>query len=629
MNNPNINACDNSLRFITTDPAVIKFEEGRKANETLTAFRSAVSAAGIVVVTDVTGKIIEVNDNFCQISGYSREELLGKNHQILKSGRHPEEFFREMYSTIRRGKIWHGEVCDRAKDGSLYWMDTTIAPMLDEQGNPHSYFSLRVDISDRKRLEDRLHELAYHDTLTGLVNRDSLLQSIQNAIDRRAHRHFALLYLDFDRFKLVNDSLGHDVGDQLLKEIANRLRTTLRETKRLTDVILPARLGGDEFVVLLDGLNRPEDAIIVAERLKQVFSDSYKLGNHTVYSSASIGVVTSDNPYHFAREMLRDADLAMYEAKKSGRAHYVVFDRDLREQAEARLRIEYELHTAIERRELNLVYQPIISLESGKIEGVEALIRWNHQEHGMIGPERFISIAEETGIIESIGNWVLQEACRQMAEWEKTLGSLTPPSIHVNVSRRQLLLPNFCRIVTQAITEHNIASHRLHLEVTESMIMHDRETSIAILRELKQLGVQIDIDDFGTGYSSLSCLHEFPIDVLKIDREFVANLNQVQNFGALLHTIVALADNLNLKVVVEGIENGEQLTLIQAMGCEFGQGYLFSAPLTVQRLQDFVCSTTEFPPSNRNPTSASSTNSALAIAHSVASPQAGLPGATK
>ncbi|QDV24846.1 putative bifunctional diguanylate cyclase/phosphodiesterase [Aureliella helgolandensis] len=554
----------------------------------LKAFQCAVSAAGIVAVTDVTGKILEVNDNFCKLSGYARHELIAQNHRMLKSHQHSRTFFRRMYATIGQGKIWHGEICNRAKDGSLYWLDTTIAPMLDENGKPHSYFALQVDISERKRLEAQLHELAYTDTLTGLPNRDAILRSLQVTIDRQDDKEFALLFLDFDRFKLVNDCLGHEVGDQLLKAISVLLRQTLKTAAPPNSHAQAARLGGDEFVVLIQNLSNLEDVHGVANRLLEAFSQGYNLGNHTVYSTASIGIATNKNHYRFASEMLRDADLAMYGAKAGGKANYIVFDTALREKAEARLRIEHELRGAIAREEFALEYQPIISLETGKLEGVEALVRWNHPVRGLVGPDEFIPIAEETELIGLIGNWVLNEACRQMAEWRHALAATAPPNMHVKVSRRQLLQPNLAAIVQDNLARHSILPASLHLELAESMIMQERETSIARIRALKSLGIKIDIDDFGTGYSSLSCLNEFPIDVLKIDRKFVASINRSQNFGALLHAIVSLAANLNLEVVAEGIEDFDQLTLIQALGCEYGQGFLFSKPLPADQLEAFA-----------------------------------------
>ena len=561
-------------------------------NRNLTAFRNAVDTAGIVAVTDLRGTIIEANKNFCRVSGYTRDELIGQNHRIVKSGHHPKNFFKEMYATIGRGKVWRGEVCNRAKDGSLYWVDTTIVPMLNEHDKVGSYFALRIEISGRKQLMGQLRELAYSDALTGLANRSSILRSIQNAIDRQDGSDFALLFLDIDRFKLINDSLGHDIGDELLKQIAHRLRETLRTT----DSIQPARLGGDEFVILLESLSCLEDATIVAERILQAFSHRFELGVHTVYSTASIGVVTSDHQVESASEMLRDADLAMYAAKAEGKACYAVFDHSLREKVQTQLRVEGELREAISRNEFLLAYQPIVSLQTGRAVAVEALIRWRHPKRGLLSPDEFISIAEETGLIVPIGSWVLDEACRQLAEWHRSLGTDPPLCVHVNVSRKQLLLPNLVSLVEQALVKHAVPPECLHLEVTESIVMHDPESAAAKLSELRRLGVKIDMDDFGTGYSSLSCLHEFPIDVLKIDRSFIANLNRVRDFAALLQAVITLADNLNLQVVAEGIEDAEQLTLLLALGCGFGQGIFFAKPTTSPaEIEKFVSSKVKLP----------------------------------
>lgn len=550
-------------------------------NRQLAAFRKAVDAAGIVAMIDLDGTILEANDNFCEISGYAHDELVGQNHNMILSAHHPDEFFEELYATVEQNKIWHGEICNRAKDGSLYWVDTTIVPMLDEDDKTISYFTLRIEISDRKKLMGQLQTQAYNDSLTGLPNRASILDSIQSAIDRGPDHHFALLFLDFDRFKLINDSLGHDMGDELLKEIAQRLSNTLRGT----DQIKPARLGGDEFVVLLNRLTNLSDATVVAERLLDVFSKSYQLGTHTVYSTASIGVVTSEYQYQTASDMIRDADVAMYKAKAAGYGSYLVFDQTMREKAQYRLRLEGDLRTAIAQNEFALFYQPIVSLESGKLEGLEALVRWEHPERGMISPDDFIPVAEETGLISAIGEWCLNEACRQFAEWKQTFGDDAPGFMHVNVSRRQLLDPKLTHTVRQVIEKHEIPPKQLHLEVTESLIMEDQKTFIPILKELRKIGIKVDMDDFGTGHSSLSCLHEFPLDVLKIDRSFVVNAKHVRDYAALLQAILTLADNLELQVVAEGITDTEQLILLQALGCEYGQGYLFSEPRLATEIQ--------------------------------------------
>ncbi|WP_417384304.1 EAL domain-containing protein [Gimesia sp.] len=552
-------------------------------NRKLEAFRKAVDSAGIVAVLDLQGTILEANDNFCRLSGYSREELVGQNHDLVLSEHHPPEFFDELYLTIEQNRIWRGEICNRAKDGSLYWVDTTIVPMLDEHDKTESYFTLRIEISERKRLLGQLRTQAYHDALTGLPNRAAILDDIQQAIDRSDQHKFALLFLDFDRFKLINDSLGHDKGDELLQLIARRLCTTLRAT----DQIKPARLGGDEFVILLNGLASYSDATRVAERLLETFSQSYQLGSHTVYSSASIGIVTSDYAYQSALEILRDADLAMYKAKESGQGAYVVFDQTMREQVQVRMQVESDLRNAGSENEFALFYQPIVSLDSGKMVGVEALIRWEHTEYGLINPDDFIPVAEETGMINSIGSWVLEESCRQFAHWTNTFGPAAPAFIHVNISRKQLLDPEFCTFVEQITGKYAIPVGCLHLEVTESLIMQDRLLIIDSLRKLKSMGVKIDMDDFGTGYSSLACLHELPLDVLKIDRTLILNVKEARDYAALMHAVLVLADNLQLKVVAEGIETHDQLILLQALGCEYGQGFLFSRPCPADELQRF------------------------------------------
>lgn len=569
--------------------AELKLDELQRMSEAmgrrLTAFGDAVDATGIVAVTDLDGTILEVNENFCRVSGYTRDELLGKNHRIMSSGTHSQEFFSEMYDTICHGGIWRGEVCNQSKDGALYWVDMAIVPQYGEHGNVNSYLALCIEITESKRMMNRLQDLAFTDTLTRLPNRSSILRSIQNMIDRNDDEHFALLFLDFDGFKLINDSLGHDVGDELLRKIADRLRDALRDAERIE----PARLGGDEFVVMLSGLHGPEDAIAVAKRLLDVFAQCYKLGSHTVYSTASIGVVTSEHRYESASEMLRDADIAMYDAKSAGRGCYAVFDETLREKAQTRLRTENELHDASMRDEFALFYQPIVSLESGEMVGAEALIRWIHPERGLIVPFDFVSIAEETGMIVPIGKWALDEACRQFAEWQHSLGSAAPPCIHVNVSRQQLLLPNLVAVVTEALTRNAMPPQCLHLEVTETTIIHDRKTAIATLHALRKVGVKIDMDDFGTGYSSLSCLHEFPIDVLKIDRSFLANAEHARDFSARLHAVLTLAENIGLSVVAEGIEDAAQLTLLQALGCTYGQGYIFSEPMSASDFEIYAC----------------------------------------
>jgi len=551
------------------------------------AFRDAVNEAGIVALTDVQGRILEVNDNFCHISGYTREELLGQNHRILRSSEHSTEFFRDMYRTIARGMTWRGEICNKAKDGTLYWVDTTIVPMHNEQGKLEGYLALRIDISEQKWIVEHLENVAHHDPLTGLPNRASILNSIQNVINRKTGFHFALLFMDVDRFKLINDSLGHEIGDKLLQEISFRLRNAVRAS----DSIRAARLGGDEFVVLLENISSPQDATLVANRLMETLSQPYELSGHTIYSKASIGIVTSEHLSETASEMLSSADLAMYEAKSAKLGSPIVFDLVLRDKAQKRLYIENELRDVISRDELTLFYQPIVELESGELKGVEALIRWFHPESGLIVPDEFIPVAEEMGMIIPIGNFVIDEACRQLGAWRKSLGENAPLNLHVNVSRKQLEHPTLVAVVEQAIQKYAIPPECLHLEVTESIIMHDSQTSIQTLNQLKNLGVNIDVDDFGTGYSSLSCLCDFPIDVLKLDREFIKKSERSREV-MLIQALIILANQLGLDVIAEGIETPEQLALLQKLGCRYGQGYFFSRPLCAVELEQSILTST-------------------------------------
>ncbi|MEM7627330.1 MAG: EAL domain-containing protein [Planctomycetota bacterium] len=430
-----------------------------------------------------------------------------------------------------------------------------------------------------------LRRAALTDRLTNLPNRAAILDKVQDAISRAQrveNYHYAVLFLDFDRFKIINDSLGHSAGDLLLQEIGSRLRSALRPHDSAglgSERNTAARLGGDEFIVLLDGMTRPEDALIVAERLLEVLAQRYVLNGRSVGSTASIGVVLGDAEYATADEVIRDADTAMYEAKAAGRGGYKVFDHAMRDRVNERLDIENEMAQALERGQFTLHYQPILALDSGTIESFEALVRWEHPGRGTIGPDRFIPVAEDTGFIVPLGQWVLETAIDQYARWRDE-GVITPDCrVNVNLSRKQLVLPNLFDDVTRALRERGVEPARLHLEVTESQIMQDPRAAIANLQKLRRVGVVIDIDDFGTGYSSLACLHEFPVDVLKIDRAFVANVVKDPGLTTVLRTVAELAANLGVKVVAEGIETREQHELLASLGCEFGQGYLFSKPL--------------------------------------------------
>lgn len=557
------------------------------------ALRHTLDAHAIFSVADARGKIIDINDAFCQISGYSRDELIGQDHHVFNSGFHPRNFWVEMWRTITSGNAWHGEICNRAKDGSLYWVDSIIAPFKGADGRIEKIVSIRTDITARKLMEQELRSAARTDRLTGLPNRALVCDRIQQAV-LRARRvkgyHFAVLFLDFDRFKLVNDSLGHEAGDKLLKQIAERLLSAVRagDTPAHTDAgNTSGRLGGDEFVVLLDGLASPEHATHVADRLLGVFSQPYDINGHEIYSSASIGVVTSTHSSSSADEVLRDADTAMYEAKLAGKGQYVVFDVSMRKRLQNRVNLESELRKAIDLEQLFLMYQPIVSLQTGQVESFEVLVRWRHPERGLISPGEFIPLAEDTGLIVRIGEWVLRNACAQLARWRATAGAATPRNISVNLSRNQLFQPGLPDLIDNILKSSGLTPDCLHLEVTESAVMRDVTVATEMLHAIKKLGVRLSMDDFGTGYSSLACLHTFPLDVLKIDRSFINNLSRGRDFAALVHAVAQLARNLNIQVVAEGIETTEQAVMLQALDVEFGQGYLFSKPLPPEQVLAF------------------------------------------
>ena len=450
------------------------------------------------------------------------------------------------------------------------------------------------DITERKQAEKTLRTAACTDKLTGLPNRALLLDRLQRVILRRQRCkdvNYAVLFLDFDRFKTVNDSLGHDVGDQLLQQIADRLRGAVRAVDsvgRPSGETTAARLGGDEFVVLLDGLHSAKDAAIVADRLLEVLRVPYKIGINNFVSTASIGIVTSEYGHERAEDVLRDADTAMYEAKLRGRSRAVFFDSAMRDRVRRKLQIENGLRKALELGQFLLHYQPIVSLESGLIDGFECLVRWQHPEHGIISPGEFIPVAEETGLIVPLGEWVFREACRRLGVWWKEHGRQTVPSLSVNLSRHQLAIPGLPAHFRNLAKEAGVDPAAIHLEVTESAIMSDTKLAESLLQEIKASGFKVDMDDFGTGYSSLACLHQFSFDVLKIDRSFIAGLDLGEDMAALVNTIVTLTRNMGIRLVAEGVETESQMTMLQALGCEFAQGYLFARPMPGSQVIDFI-----------------------------------------
>ncbi len=823
-------------------------KEGAISPEDLEAYRRAVEQHAIVAITDRLGRIVYANELFSRISGYSRAQLVGSTHRLVNSGHHPAEFWRDLWATIARGDIWHGEICNRALDGSLYWVDSTISPLRRPDGRIRGYMAVRhpitalkqaralqksleqsdafkewvlncvayaivgtgpdliisvfnrgaekllgfragevvgkrrieelcdarelrlrarqlerlrddrqngpfesewtyihkdgarvpvivsltalrdadggflgylgvshdvsarrnaedalrsseqrfrflyqaaplaivrsslaggrlleanpaflamtglapdelaglslpdltpapvpdqdaklladlrrhgvygplereckrkdgsrfqvlvtgmrasgpdgrrfvwsiaQDITQRKAMESQLRQAAHFDALTGLANRVLLTQQIEQCIRRalqEPQRRFALLYLDLDQFKVINDSLGHGIGDRVLQELAARLRTTLRSSDLVarSRTHAAARLGGDEFVVLIDDIAATADATAVAERIIESLASPLKLRGRELHLSTSIGIVTSELGHHCAEDYLRDADTAMYEAKRAGRGRHAVFDTPMRERVQRGLMLQNELRAALRASALHLVYQPIVCLETGRIRACEALLRWRHPQLGSISPSEFIPIAEETGLIFELGDWVLRCACAQFAEWRVRFGAEAPDAISVNLSRSQLVLGHLECKVAQALAHCGVEAHRLHLEITETAVMQDPAAALRTMHALRALGVKLDLDDFGTGYSSLGSIHEFPLDVIKIDRTFIQALGSSSHVPSVIEAVAGLARHLNVEVVAEGIETPQQLEEVKRLGCHMGQGFLFTMPVGAQGTQ--------------------------------------------
>jgi diguanylate cyclase (GGDEF)-like protein len=449
--------------------------------------------------------------------------------------------------------------------------------------------SLRAEVAERRAAEDRLRHMALHDSLTGLHNREYLTDQLRRCLERKQRMSdycFAVLFLDLDNFKLINDSLGHDTGDELLVELAERLRTAVRSldasAREFEDTT--ARLGGDEFIILLDGIRRPTDAAVVAERVQQMLMPPFMLRGQEVTVSASIGIALSDRAYQRPEEILRDADTAMYRAKASGKARHAIFDERLHSEALHRLQLENDLRRAMESGQFRVVYEPIVSSETADVIGFEALIRWDHPERGTVLPGEFIPVAEEMGLIVPVGRWVMRQACARLREWTdrcRAAGVARDDiTVSVNLSRRQLMEPGLQADVEAALAATGLSGDRLNLEITETQVMHDPERVSAILHNLKRTGIGLHMDDFGTGLSSLSSLHQLPIDALKIDRSFIMNMSRQPQFAALVFAVLTLAKNLQMKVIAEGVETGEQLDQLVDLGCDYIQGYHVSRAMS-------------------------------------------------
>jgi diguanylate cyclase (GGDEF)-like protein/PAS domain S-box-containing protein len=553
--------------------------ERKRANQEMRKLSSAVEqTADSIMITNRSGVIEYVNPAFVHTTGFTPAEIIGRTPNIIKSGRHDEAFYRELWATILAGAVYRNVMINRRKDGSLYYEEKTITPLKSESGEVTHFVSSAKDITERMQVQERLQYLAHHDDLTRLPNRVLFLDRLTQALIRAHfhHRILAVLFLDLDHFKNINDSLGHNVGDQFLEATAVRLASCVREGDTV------ARLGGDEFAVLLEDIAHIEDISMVARKVLAAFVSPFTVESHELYLTTSIGVSLYPNDGADGHTLLKHADAAMYKAKELGRNNFQFYSADMSARAFERLTLETHLRHALERREFVLHYQPQVDVTSGRITGVEALIRWQHPEFGLLGPQQFITLAEETGLIVPIGEWVMRTACAQVRAWRDAgLGSI---GVAVNLSGRQFNEPDFVDRMVRLVAESGMEAGLLELELTEGTIMKNAPQTVDKLLALSNLGVRFAIDDFGTGYSSLSYLSRFPIHTLKIDRSFAQNAPRDANDAEIVKTIIAMARSLKLAVIAEGVEDQEQLELLRNQGCEVMQGHHFCQPVPAQEV---------------------------------------------
>ncbi|MCP4701154.1 MAG: EAL domain-containing protein [Gammaproteobacteria bacterium] len=535
-----------------------------------------------VLITDANLHIVCVNHSFENITGYTIDEVRGKNPRILASGQHDGNFFQQMWKSIQEYGHWRGEIWNRRKNGEIYPELLNISEMKDEAGQLTHYVGIFSDISSQQKTRDRIHRLAYYDMLTELPNRllftDRLKQALARAIRHKGK--LGILLLDVDRFKLINDTLGHSIGDILLKQIAKRLQGGIREMDTV------ARIGGDEFAIILPELNPKFDLKSVANKILAMFTNSFHSDGKQYYLNVSIGLSCFPEHGEDAETLLRNADGAMFRAKEMGRNNYQVYRQEINYLISERLQMETALRHALEHREFRIFYQPQVDLSSGKVVAVEALVRWNNPGLGIVMPDRFIPLAEETGLIVPIGYWVLQETCMQIAAFHKAgLGNL---KVAVNLSPHQFLQPGLLDRTSEILTETGMDPNRFELEITESAAMPNLEYSISTLQSLRNKGITVSVDDFGTGFSSLGHLKRLPINKLKIDQSFVRDVPDIPDDTAIVSAIIVMAHSLNLQVVAEGVENHTQLDFLKSRHCDFMQGYLVSKPVPIEELPRII-----------------------------------------
>ncbi|MDR6916499.1 diguanylate cyclase (GGDEF)-like protein/PAS domain S-box-containing protein [Pseudomonas sp. 3296] len=535
-----------------------------------------------VLVTDSNGLIVHVNRAFMAITGYQCDEVLGQQPSLFKSGHHPPAFYQSMFATLNSTGEWSGEIWNRRKSGEIYPQWQTIRIIHDDQGLRSHYVAVFSDISAIKNSEHELKHLAHHDPLTDLPNRLLFTDRVEQALtSAQIHkRGCALLMIDLDHFKMINDSLGHTVGDQLLKAVAEHLNAMFGPGMTL------ARLGGDEFAVLAESCPQVAQAAVLAQRIIDGLREPFHIEGHRLFINASVGISQFPSDALSAEQMLRNADSALFKAKSAGRDGYALYTEELTAHAQQRVEIAFELRRALQQQELRVYYQPVHDLKTSRLIGVEALVRWAHPQRGLVSPAEFIPIAERTGLIAEIDAWVMQQACQQMCQWRAAGVGLA--FVAVNVSSRLFARRELYQQVAQVLDATGLDPAHLELEVTESAVMDDPEVALEQMHRLRELGVRLAIDDFGTGYSSLLRLKRLPVQKLKIDQGFIAGLPCDEDDAAIVRVIIALAQSMGMQVHAEGIEQVEQAGFLLEHECDLGQGYWFGRPVPAEQL-DWMC----------------------------------------
>ncbi|MCW9013439.1 MAG: EAL domain-containing protein [Gammaproteobacteria bacterium] len=526
-----------------------------------------------VMIVDSHLRVISVNPAFTFTTGYSFKEMQGKKPSLLSSGKHDKSFYQQMWQRIDEMGYWQGEIWNRRKNGEIYpeWMN--INSIKNDAGDVLYYAAIFSDISSQEQIRQRLHTLAYYDDLTGLPNRELFNDHLDNAL-AQAHRHnkkLAVMFLDVDRFKNVNDTLGHKVGDLLLQAVAENIRQCVRDSDSVS------RFGGDEFTIILNDISRPEDAVKVVRKIVDVLSRPIKLSDGMeLYATTSMGICIFPEDGNNSELLIKNADTAMYRAKEAGRNNYQFYTSDMSQDFAERLMLENDLRKAVEKNELSVAYQPQVNLITGEIIGFEALVRWQHDTHGWVSPMKFIPIAEDAGMIYQIGEWVLKQACQQIKIWREKFGLNLRMAI--NISGHQLSRPKVVDYIVNTIDCLQLPHEAIELELTESSLMDNIDSVISVMDALNKTGIQLAIDDFGTGYSSLSYIKRFSIDKLKIDKSFIQDISSENNEAEIVTAIIAMANNLGIEVIAEGVEKKEEIDFLYRHGCNEIQGYYFSEP---------------------------------------------------